>query len=146
MTSVDFHCQIDENMFSLAVFLTRLLAGAVLIYIAVGTLLHYRDFLYNAAALGWPMPVAAGIALPVSLLFLGLVLVLGWFTRLVAMVSVVVTAVTGVLFFAGDFNKIYVALLILLIAALLPSMLLGPGRISLDYNRALRRAKKEFRG
>jgi uncharacterized membrane protein YphA (DoxX/SURF4 family) len=146
MTSFDFHCQIDEDMFSLAIFLTRLISGAVLLYVAAGSLLYYRDFLYNAAALGWPMPVAVGITLSVSLLFLGFLLILGWFTRLAAGLSVLVTAAAGVLFFAGNFNKIYVALLALLIAALLPATLLGPGKISLDYNHALRRAKKEFRG
>lgn len=146
MPSFDFHCQIDEDIFSLTVFLTRLISGLVLLYVACGCLLYYRDFLYNAAALGWPMPVAVGIALAVSLLFLGLLLILGWFARLVAAISIAVTALAGVLFFAGDFNKIYVALLLLLIAALLPTTLLGPGKISLDYNHAFRRAKKEFRG
>lgn len=146
MPAFDFHCQIDEDMFSLTVFLTRLITGVVLLYIAVGCLLHYRDFLYNAAALGWPMPVAAGITLSISLLFLGLLLILGWFTRLVSKISIVVTAFAGMLFFAGDFNKIYVALLALLIAALLPTALLGPGKISVDYHHALRRTKKEFRG
>ena len=92
------------------------------------------------------MPVALAIGLSVSLLFLGLLLILGWFTRLAAGLSVLVTAAAGVLFFAGNFNKIYVALLLLLLAALLPATLLGPGKISLDYNHALRRAKKTFRG
>ena len=81
MTSFDFHCQIDEDTFSLAIFLTRLISGVVLLYVAAGSLLYYRDFLYNAAALGWPMPVAVGITISVSLLFLGFLLILGWFTR-----------------------------------------------------------------
>lgn len=146
MVNLDFHCQIDERMFSVTVFLTRLFSGIVLLYVAVGCLLHYRDFLYNAAALGWPMPTALAISVCISLLFLGLLLMLGWFTRIAAAASVLLTAAAGVLFFAGNFNKIYVALLALLMAALLPAMLLGPGRISLDYNHALRRAKKTFRG
>lgn len=146
MRSIDFHCEIDEQYFSLTVFLTRLLAGGVLLYIGIGCLLFYREFLYNAAALGFAMPVAVGITLAVALLFLGLLLMLGWFTRLVAGISVLATGAAGVVFFAGDFNKIYVALLVLLIAALLPAALLGPGKISLDYNHALRRAQKTFRG
>ena len=146
MVQFDFHCQIDEDQFSWVVFLTRLVTGAVLLYTACGCLLHYRDFLYNAAALGWPMPVALGISLAVGLLLLGFLLILGWFTRLAAALSVLATAGAGVLFFAGNFNKIYVALLLLLIAALLPAALLGPGKISMDYNHVLRRAKKEFRG
>ena len=146
MPSFDFHCQVDETVFSLTVFLTRLCCGSVLLYIALGSLLHYRSFLYNAAALGWPLPGPVGVMLCVGLLFLGLLLMLGWFTRFVSGLSVLVTAASGVLFFAGNFNKIYVALLMLLCAALLPAVLLGPGKISLDYKHALRRAKKEFRG
>ena len=92
MPSFDFHCQIDENIFSLTIFLTRLCTGVVMLYVAVGSLLYYRDFLYNAAALGWPMPVAVGITISVSLLFLGLLLILGWFTRIVSGLSALATA------------------------------------------------------
>ncbi len=146
MSTFDFHCQIDEDMFSVTVFLTRVLVTITLFYVAAGCLLYYRDFLYNAAALGFPLPVPVGLGLAIGLLFLGLLLVLGWFTRWVAGLSILFTAALGFLFFAGNFNKIYVALIILLIAALLPAALLGPGKISLDYNHALRRAKKTFRG
>ena len=146
MPTVDFHCQINEDTFSLTLFLTRLITGAALLYVGAGCLLYYQRFLYNAAALGWPIPTALGVLLFVSLLFLGLLLILGWFTRLCAGISVLATAAAGVLFFAGNFNKIYVALVLILVAALLPAALLGPGKISLDYKHALRRAKKEFRG
>ena len=138
------HCNIDEKMFSLVVFLTRLLAGGVLLYISAGCLLFCREFLFNAAALGWPVGLAVGLV--VGELFLALLLVLGWFTRWAAGLSVACTAAVGVLFFASNFNKVYVALIVLLIAALLPAALLGPGRMSLDFMHARRRVEKEFRG
>ena len=71
---------------------------------------------------------------------------LGWFTRPAAGLALLSTAGLAAVFFASDFNKLYVALLILLAAALLPSALLGPGKISLDYSHAVRRANKKFRG
>ncbi len=138
------HCNIDEKMFSVAIFLTRVVAGVVLLYISVGCLLYYREFLYNAAGIGFPLPISLGLA--VVELFVALLLILGWFTRWVAGLSLINTAVVGVVFFASDLNKIYVALLALLFAALLPAALLGPGRISLDFSHAVRRVKKEFRG
>ena len=52
-------------MFSLTLFLTRLLSGLALFYITVGCLLFYREFLYNATAMGLPLPVPAGLALVV---------------------------------------------------------------------------------
>lgn len=146
MRELDLHCNIDENLFSLTVFLTRLLSGLTLIYVAVGCLLFYREFLYNAAALGLPLPVPLGITLLVAELFLALLLILGWFTRVAAAGSVLVTLAAGVVFFAADINKIYVALILLLITALLPGLILGPGKISLDYKHAVRRAQKTFRG
>jgi len=133
-------------MFSLAVFLTRLLTGLALLYVTAGCLLFYREFLYNAAAIGLPVPVALGIGVLVAELFLALLLILGWFTRAAAALSVLCTLGAGVIFFAADVNKIYVALAVLLITALLPAALLGPGKISLDYKHAVRRAQKEFRG
>lgn len=53
---------------------------------------------------------------------------LGWFTRPAALLSVLCTAALAVVFFAADFNKLYVALLVLLITALLPVVMLGPGK------------------
>ncbi len=146
MPKLDLHCNIDEDVFSLTVFLTRLLAGMSLLYITVGSLLFYREFLYNAAAIGVPFPIPLGIGVLVAELFLALLLMLGWFTRPAALLSVLCTAGMGVIFFASDLNKIYVALLILLAASLLPAAMLGPGKISLDYKHAVRRAQKSHRG
>ena len=146
MTELDLHCQIDEKVFSWTLFLTRFLIGSVLAYIVIGCLLYYREFLYNAAALGVPMPVTVGIGLLIVQLVLSLMLMLGWCTRLVSWLSVLGIAAIGFVFFTGGLNRIYIALTILLITALLPSVLLGPGKISLDYKNAVRRANKTFRG
>ena len=144
MTTPQVHCNIDEKAFSWTIFLTRLLAGGVLLYISVGCLLYYREFLFNAAALRWPLPVALSVV--IVELFLALLLLLGWFTRWAAGLSVLCMGTLGIVFFGSDFNKVYVALLILLIATLLPAALLGPGRISLDFTHARRRVEKQFRG
>ena len=144
MTTPQVHCNIDEKMFSRAIFLTRFLTGGVLLYLSVGCLLFYRTFLTNALALGVSIPVAMGVV--IANLFLALLLWLGWLTRWAAGLSVLCTGILGFVFFASNFNKVYIGLLILLIAALLPIALLGPGRISLDFANARRRVEKEFRG
>ncbi len=144
MTTPQVHCNIDEKMFSRTIFLTRLLTGGVLLYISAGCLLFYRTFLANAAALNVSSSVAMGVV--VINLFLALLLLLGWLTRWAAGLAVLCTGVLGFVFFASNFNKVYIGLLILLIAALLPIALLGPGRISLDFIHARRRVEKEFRG
>ena len=144
MSIPQVHCNIDEKAFSLTIFFTRLLTGLVLVYLSAGCLLFYRDFLANAAALG--ISAVVGIGIVVATLILALLLLLGWCTRWVAGLLVLCTGVMEIVFFASNFNKVYVALLILLIAALLPAALLGPGRISVDFARARRRVEKEFRG
>ena len=146
MRKIDLHCNMDEDLFSFTVFLTRLLAGGALLYMAVGCLLFYRGFLYNATAVGLPLPVPLGIGIVVATLFLSLLLLLGWFTRFSSWATMVCTLIMGYIFFAGDINHFYVMLLVLLLAALLPSAILGPGKISLDYKYALRKAQVKFRG
>ncbi len=141
MQQMDLHCKIDEDVFSWTVFITRALVGLVLLYVAVGGLLYYREFLYNAALLGLPMPVAGGISLLIVQILLAFMLLLGWFTRLVSALGVLCMGAIGIIFFAGEINHIFVALMLLLITALLPSALLGPGKISLDYKHAIRRSK-----
>lgn len=144
MTPPQVHCKINEKIFSWTVFATRLLAGGVLLYISLGCLLYYREFLFNAAALNWPIPLALGVV--ITQLFLALLLVLGWFTRWAAGLSVLCMGALGFVFFVSNFNKVYVALLILQVASLLPAALLGPGRISVDFTHARRRVEKQFRG
>lgn len=146
MAPVKMHCVINEKTFSWAVFLTRFITALVLIYIAVGCLLFYRDFLYNTAVLGVPLPVGVGLGILITQVLLSLLLVLGLFTRFVAGASIVCLSAVGFVFFGADLNKIYVALILLLITALIPSFLMGPGRYSLDFNYARRRVEKEFRG
>lgn len=146
MQPINLQCNINEKTFSWTLFLTRSIVSLVLLYIVCGSLLYYREFLYNAAALGWPMPVQLGVALLLGQLVFVLMLLLGWFTRLVSGLSVLFMGAIGVIFFAGELNRIYVALMLLLITALLPSALLGPGKISLDYRQAARRANRISRG
>ena len=119
-------------MFSLTLFLTRLLSGLTLLYITIGCLLFYREFLYNATAMGLPLHVPAGLALVVAELFLSLLLMLGWFTRPAAGLAVLSTAGLAAVFFAADFNKLYVALLIFI-----------GSRITAEYT--LRPRKNQFR-
>ena len=146
MTVPPVHCNINENTFSWTIFLTRLLCATVLIYVSVGCLLYYREFLYNAAVLGIPVPVGVGIGLLVLQLFLALLLVLGLFSRFVAGASIFCLSAVAFIFFGADLNKIYIALIVLLMTALLPTLLLGPGKLSLDFNEVRRRVAKEFRG
>lgn len=146
MQPLDLHCNVNEKVFCWVLFLTRLAVSLVLLYVAVGGLLYYREFLYNAAALGVPLPVSVGIGLLVGQCLLALLLTLGWLTRWISGLSTLCLIAVGFIFFAGEINSIYVALVVLLITSLLPSVLLGPGKISLDYNRAVRRANKNTRG
>ncbi len=146
MPITNLRCNIDEDVFSLTVFITRLLTGGVLLYMSAGCLLFYREFLYNATAIGIPLPVPVGLTVAVAELFLGLFLILGWFTRPASALAIICTGVLGVIFFAADINKLYVALLVLLLAALVPAAMMGPGKISLDYKHAVRRAQKKYRG
>ena len=143
--SQELHCKIDEKMFSVTMFFSRLIASGVILYHAIGCFLYYREFLYNAAALGVPYPVATGISVLVLEIIAALMLMLGWFTRLSALLCVLVTGGVGWIFFASELNKIYVVLIVLLIATLLPSVCLGPGRISLDFKHAQKRAQNIFR-
>lgn len=145
MQQETLQCNINQTVFSWTLFMTRFLVAVVLEYVAVGCLLYYREFLYNAVVLGWHLPVQAAVALALVQVLLALMLMLGCFTRWVAVLSVFCVGAVGVLFFAGDFNRIYVALVGLVLTALLPSVFLGPGKISLDFKYAARRAAKMFR-
>ena len=146
MAAAKLHCIMNEKTFSWMLFLTRSITAVVLLYITIGCLLFYREFLYNVAVLGVPLPVGVGFGLLIAQMFLALLLVLGLFCRFAAGASVICLSAVGFVFFGADLNKIYIALILLFITALLPTFLMGPGRYSLDFNNARRRVERRFRG
>ena len=146
MQEIELHCKIDEQRFSLAMFLGRLLTGLSLLYVTAGCLLFYREFVYNMTALRVPFSVTAGFVLVVLEILCALFLILGWFTRWAAAVGFVCSCLCAWVFFAGDLNKIFVALCVLLATPLLMVAMLGPGRISLDFRHAQNRINKKRRG
>lgn len=140
------HCNIDEKAFSKALFLCRFFTGAAMVYLALGSLFYWREFLVNTAALGFPFSVPAAFFFAAAELFLGLFLLLGWRTRLSALAALPLTLICAIIFFAGGYNKVFVALCLWQFAPLCTLLLLGPGVISLDYKRSQRAARRFFRG
>lgn len=145
-TAPVLHCNIDEKAFSKAMFLCRFFTGLAMVYFALGSLFYWREFLVNTAALGFPFAVPLAFFMAAAELFLGLFLLLGWHTRLSALAALPLTLICAIIFFAGDYNKAFVALCLLLCAPLCTLLLLGPGIISLDYKRSQRAARRFFRG
>ncbi len=127
-------------------FLCRFFTGAAMAYLAAGSLLYWREFLVNTASFGLPLAVPSAFALAGAELFLGLFLMLGLFTRLCALAALPLCAVCAVVFFAGGYNNVFVALCLLQCAPLSVLLLLGPGAVSLDYKRSQRAAGRFLRG
>ena len=69
MTPAKMHCVMNEKTFSWMVFLTRFIVAAVILYVTIGCLLFYRDFLYNIAVMGVPLPVGIGFGLLIAQIF-----------------------------------------------------------------------------
>lgn len=134
----DMHCKLDENVFSLTVLWARLLTGCAMSYVAMGGLLFYREFLYNTVVSGWP--ISLGAALLIVQFLLALLIALGWFARLAAVLAVISMGVVGFLFVGAEINQLLVALVLLQITALLPVVLMGPGKYSLDFYSARKHA------
>ena len=145
-TVLDVHCNVNEKAFSWAMFMCRLFTGAALVYMALGSLLYWREFLVNTAALQLPYTLEICFGLCGVELLIGLFLLLGWHTRFWAAAAWAVGCVCAVIFFLGQFNKVLVAFCLLLTAANSVLMCLGPGMISLDYKRSQRAAQKIWRG
>ena len=144
--NLKLHCNISDKAFSWALFLGRFLAGVAMVYLAAGSLLYWREFLVNTASFGWFKAVPVSFGLAGTELFVGLFLLLGWFTRFWAGVGLVVSLMWAIVFFAGDYNPVFVALCLLLGSSLGMLWCLGAGTISLDYKRSQRQFMQFFRG
>jgi len=144
--NLNLHCKINEKSFSWALFICRLLTGSALIYLASGSLLYWREFVVNVAALGLPYAMQVGFGFAAAELFVGLFILLGWYTHGASALGLLVSIACAIIFFVGQYNPIFVALCLLLGASLSVLIWLGPGAISLDYKRSQRKLREFFRG
>ena len=102
--NLNLHCQINEKAFSRALFMCRLLTGGVLVYLSAGSLLYWREFMVNTVSFGVPHAAALAMGLAAAQLFVGLFLILGWYTRFWAILGGILSLICMVVFFAGNFN------------------------------------------
>ena len=135
-------CNINEKAFSYALFFCRFITGLTLIYLALGSLFYWREWLVNVAAFGLPHTILLGFSILGIELLLGLVLMLGWHTRISAGLSLLAALICGIIFFAGEYNAVFAALCLLFCAPLGVLLWLGPGTISLDYKRSQRQFRR----
>ncbi len=143
-SSEKLHCNINENAFSGALFVCRLLTGLTLVYLALGSLLYWREFLVNTSSLGLSYTVPLAFSLAGLELLIGLVLMLGWQTRVSAVLALLLGIICAIIFFAGHYNAVFVALCMLLCAPLTVLVWLGPGAISLDYKHQQNKIRRLF--
>lgn len=139
-------CKIDEKAFSKALFVCRFFTGLALMYMALGSLLYWREFLVNTVSFGIPLAVWISFGLCAAELVIGLFLLLGWRTRACACVALPLAVVCAIIFFAGDYNAVFAAWCLLLCAPLGVLIFLGSGVFSLDFKRSQRQARQFMRG
>ena len=145
-SSTVLRCNINEVAFSRALFLCRFITGLVMIYLALGSLFFWREWLVNTASFGLPHSLSVAFGLAGLELIMGLVLMLGWHTRISAGAALLLSLICAIIFFAGEYNAVFLALCVLFWAPFGVLLILGPGVISLDYKRSQRQARHLFRG
>lgn len=139
---IPLRCNIDEGIFSKALFACRLLTGVGFIYLALGCLFYWREFLVNVHWIGIPFAWPLSFLLAGAELFAGLFLILGWHTRINAAMAWPLSMLCCWVFFAGNYNAVCIVLLLQISAALSVLFMLGSGKISLDYKRSQRAARR----
>ncbi|WP_428897341.1 hypothetical protein Dip518_001128 [Parelusimicrobium proximum] len=138
--------KIDEEQFSWAMFACRVAAAAAIMYGYIGIFLNLRKYATNLIALGFGsfsvnlagLICGAGIILCLALL-------LGYRTRLTSICLIVLSLAAAFVFAGNIINNIYITFSFLAIAALMPSVIMGPGLISVDKTMAAKKEKDFLR-
>lgn len=126
---------LDPARLAQGLFVCRLLTGLSFIYLALGCLFYWREFLVNTHFVGLPFAWPLSALLAGAELFVGLFLLLGKYTRISALVAIPLSILCVVIFFAGHYNGVFWVTLFLIGAALSVPLFIGPGAISLDEKR-----------
>lgn len=119
-----------KGAWHIGILAARVLAG-IFIFRYGRELFHIDDLLDFLTKFNWPLPVFSGYAAKIIELVGGIMLALGFFTRIVSLLLMIV--MLGVIFTMGGgdpFNSEGAALFFLLFAHF---CFAGPGKYSLDY-------------
>jgi len=123
----------QEKTADIVLFVQRLLVSAALIYLTTGQALYFGAFAQNAAALGIPYAGIFCLLLIVCQFVCSFLILTGIAFRYANFIMAALCIAGGVLFFAGNFDKIAVVSSLLALALFIGFMISGPGIISLQY-------------
>jgi uncharacterized membrane protein YphA (DoxX/SURF4 family) len=121
-----------ENALDIMLLAQRIIAAAAFLFLTVGETLHFNAFVQNAIDLSLPYPHLLGLILIMLGFLCPLCILTGIMFRAASFVMAAVTVAGGIIFFAGDFNKVNVVGCVLALALLAGFIFYGPGAISLS--------------
>jgi len=131
-------CVVDETAFSAAMFVSRLLCAAAVIYFVFGILLNFRSAT-DMVMLKFNAEIPSAVIVAESMLgaAAALAFLLGWRARIMAIVLMVFCVINGFIFFGADVNNFFFFFILVLLAGFTPAAVLGPGKYSLDFSKAV---------
>lgn len=120
-----------ENALDIMLLAQRIIAAAAFLFLTVGETLHFNAFVQNAIDLSLPYPHLLGLLLIILGFLCPLCILTGILFRAASFIMAAVTVAGGIIFFAGDFNKINVVGCLIALALLTGFIFYGPGALSL---------------
>lgn len=121
-----------ENALDIMLLAQRIIAAAAFLFLTVGETLHFNAFVQNAIDLSLPYPHMLGLLLIILGFLCPLCILTGILFRAASFIMAAVTVAGGIIFFAGDFNKINVVGCLIALALLAGFIFYGPGALSLS--------------
>ncbi len=122
-----------ENSLDIMLFAQRVIVGLAFLFLTTGETLHFNAFVQNAIDLSLPYPHLLGLLLILLGFLCPLCILTGILFRAASFIMAAVTVAGGIIFFAGDFNKINIVGCLLALALLAGFIFYGPGKISIAY-------------
>ncbi len=131
-----------ETSLDIMIFAQRAIFALSFLFLTTGEILHFNAFVQNAIDLSLPYPHLLGLLLIMLGFLCPLCILTGIMFRAASFVMAAVTIAGGIIFFAGDFNKIAVVGCLLALTLLAGFIFYGPGKISLSYIVKAKKNKK----
>ena len=130
---------------NIMLFIERVIFALAFTYLALGEALHLNAFIQNGIDIGLPYAfVICPLIVILTFLFCLFILV-GIFWKTACFGLMLISLFSGFFFFAGAFNKVNIIGVLFALVILINFLMLGSGRISLDYLLLQRRKKNNTR-
>lgn len=136
---------LESKSLNVLILVERIIFALAFLFLATGEMLHLNAFIQNGIDIGLPSAHLICTSVVVITILFSLCILVGFLWKTACFGLIFVSLFSGFFFFAGHINKVNIIGVLFALTILINFIIIGCGKISLEYFLQTRRIKQNKR-